>query len=124
MRITDAPVNVTSFKKQHFVGPIVGGLSVKAQYGEMACDKWTDKVSTGDNVNIVECSDGVYVVYKEFSEKSLFFTYPFNSDFLNIHTISQTSDILKCVKVSELVQKCAVLPHRDGFVAIPLFHTF
>lgn len=63
-------------------------------------------------------------MYKEFSEKSLFFTYPFNSHFLNIHTISQTSDTLNCAKVSELVQKCAVLPHRDGFVAIPLFHTF
>lgn len=135
MRITDTPLNGASFKKQHFVGPLVDGLSVKAQYGEMACDKWTVKVSTGDNVfvigneiciihNIVECSDGVYVVYKEFSEKSLFFTYPFNSEYLNIHIISQTSDILKCVKASELVQKCVALPHRDGFVAIPLFHTF
>jgi len=93
------------------------------------------KVSTGNNVfvtgkeicmihNILECSDGVYVVYKEFSEKSLFFTYPFNSDYLNIHTMSETLDIFKCVKASELVQKCVVLPHRDGFVAIPLFHTF
>lgn len=135
MRITETPLNGASFKKQHFVGPLVDGLSVKAQYGEMACDKWTVKVSTGDNMfvigneiciihNIVECSDGVYVVYKEFSEKSLFFTYPFNSEYLNIHIISQTSDILKCVKASELVQKCVALPHRDGFVAIPLFHTF
>lgn len=101
----------------------------------MACDKWTVKISTGDNVfvignyickihNIVECSDGVYVVYQEFSEKSLFFTYPFNSDFLNIHTISQTSVIFKCAKASELVKKCVVLPHREGFVAIPMFHTF
>ncbi len=133
MRFSDTPLNLTSLKKQHFVGPIVGGLSVKAQYGEMVCEKWTVKVSARDNVfvirdgiccihNIVECSDGVYVVYKEFSQKSLFFNYPFNSDFLNIYKISQTSDILKCVKVTELVQKCAVLPHRDDFVAIPLFH--
>lgn len=74
---------------------VVGGMSVKAQYGEMACVKWTIKVSTGDNVfvigndiscilNIVECSDRPYL-YKVFSDKSLFFTYPFNSDYLNIH---------------------------------------
>lgn len=135
IKTTDAPVNVSSFKKQHFVGPVVGGLSIKAQYGEMTCDKWTIKVSSRDNVfvignefcrihNIVECSDGVYVMYKEFSDKSLFFTYPFSSDFLNIYVISQTSDTLKCAKVSELVQKCAALPHGSSFVAIPLFHTF
>ncbi len=108
---------------------------MRAQYGEMTCDKWTIKVSSGDSVFvigdeiccthiIVECRDGVYVVYKEFSQKSLFFTYPFNFDFLNIYTISQTSDIPKCVKVTQLVHKCAVLPKRDGSVAIPLFHTF
>ncbi|XP_030580612.1 uncharacterized protein LOC115776952 isoform X1 [Archocentrus centrarchus] len=135
IRIMEAPLSCTSFKKPHYVGPIIGGLSVKAQYGEMTCDKWTVKVSTGDNVfvigndiccihNIVECSDGVYVVYKEFSDKSLFFDYPFNSDYLNIYKISQTSDSFKCVKVSELVVKCTVLPHRDGFVAIPMFHAF
>ncbi|XP_013886300.1 uncharacterized protein LOC106534268 [Austrofundulus limnaeus] len=135
IKTTDSLVNGTAFKKQHFVGPVVGGLSVKSQYGEMTCDKWTVKVSARDNVfvigndiccicNIVECSDGVYVIYKKFSHKSLFFTYPFSSDYLNIYAISQTSDTLECVNVSELVQKCAVLPHRDGFVAIPLFHTF
>jgi len=43
MRITDTSLNGASFKKQHFVGPLVDGLSVKAQYGEMACDKWTVK---------------------------------------------------------------------------------
>lgn len=95
MRITDTSLNGTVFKRQHFVGPVEGGLSVKVQFGEVACDKWTVKVSTVDNVfvigndiccihDIVECSDGVYVVHKEFSEKSLFFTYTFKSDWIFI----------------------------------------
>lgn len=63
--------------------------------------QWTIKVSTGDNVfilvdiclivNIVDCYDGIYVVYQTFLDNSIFFTYPFNSDFLNIHIASQVS---------------------------------
>ncbi|KAL1263581.1 hypothetical protein QQF64_006320 [Cirrhinus molitorella] len=34
MRITDTPLNGASFKKQHFVGPLVDGMSVKAQYDD------------------------------------------------------------------------------------------
>lgn len=90
--MTNAPLNHKSLKKQHYVGPFVSGLLVKAQYCEMACDKWTVKLSTGDNIfvignyicrihTIVECSDGVYVLCKELSEKSLFFTYTFNSEY-------------------------------------------
>ena len=75
---------VCPLKKQHFVGPIPSGLSVKAQYQEMYSEQWAIKVSVGDNVfiignnvcvihNIVKCSNGVYVVYKVFSEKKEFF---------------------------------------------------
>ncbi|KAG7455521.1 hypothetical protein MATL_G00257620 [Megalops atlanticus] len=135
IRSIDTPLSGSLLKKPHFVGPVVSGLSVHGEYGEMTCDQWTIKVSTGNNVfligdetccinNILECSDGVYVVYKEYSEKSSFFTYPFNSNSLNIHSITQTSNTLKCAKVSELRQKFVVLPHRDSFVAIPLLHTF
>lgn len=95
----------TSLKRPHFVGPVPNELAVKGvrgQYSQMFSDQWTIKVSTGDNVfviaddicwivNIVDCHDGIYVVYQTFLDKSIFFTYPFNSDFLNIYSVSKVS---------------------------------
>lgn len=59
MRFTgcDTLLNPPSLKKQHFVGPIVGGLSVEAQYGEVVCEKWTVKVSSRGNVFVIR--DGI-----------------------------------------------------------------
>ncbi|CAL8353362.1 unnamed protein product [Boreogadus saida] len=55
-------------------------------------------------------------------EQSPFYTYPFNSDRINIFVVNHASDELKSVEVSALRQKCVALPYRDGFVAIPLLH--
>ncbi|CAL8342232.1 unnamed protein product [Arctogadus glacialis] len=52
--------------------------------------------------------------------ESPFYTYPFNSDRMNIFVVNDASDELKSVEVSALSQKCVALPYRDGFVAIPL----
>lgn len=123
----------TSLKIQHFDGPIPDELDVKAQYTQLHTDKWTMKISPGNNIffigedvcvikNIVSCPDGIHIVYKVFSERSLFFQYPFRSDFLNIFCVSHPSDRIKCAKVSEVTKKCVALPHRGGFVVIPLLH--
>lgn len=100
----------------------------------MITDQWTIKVSTGDNVfiiaddiclivNIVDCHDGNYVVYQTFSDKSIFFTYHFNSDFLNIHIVSQVSKQGMYAKACTVLQKCVLLPHRRGFVSVPNLHS-
>ncbi len=100
----------------------------------MITDQWTIKVLTGDNVfviaddicmivNIVECHDGIYVVCRTFSDMSTFFTYPFNSDFLNIYSVSQMSEQCMYAKVCTVKQKCVLLPHRGGFVTIPILHS-
>lgn len=128
----DADVDIT-LKREHFVGPIVAGMGVNAQYGEMRGERWTIKLTTGDNMflvgdkvclikNIIQNDNGVYAIYTEFSRQSPFYTYPFNSDRMNIFVVNDAYDELKSVDVSALRQKCVALPYRDGFVAIPLLH--
>ncbi|KAK0155404.1 hypothetical protein N1851_002202 [Merluccius polli] len=126
-----------SLKKAHFVGPVPNELAsrgVKGQYSEMVGDQWTIKISTGDNTfvingdicrvyNVVECTDATYIVYKRFSNKSVFFTYPFSSDFLNIFSVSLLSEHYVFAKVCAVAHKCVLLPHRGGFVAIPIQHS-
>ena len=130
--LSDVDADVT-LKREHFVGPIVVGMGVQGQYGEMRCERWTVKLLTGDNIflvgdkvclvkNIIQNDNGVFIVYTEFSQQSPFYTYPFNSDRINIFVASHASDELKSVEVSALQQKCVALPYRDGFVAIPLLH--
>lgn len=81
----------------------------------------------GDDVgvinNIVKCTDRVYIVYKVFSERSLFFKYPFKSDFLHIFCVSQASGQINYAKVSDIIKKFIALPHKGSFVAMPLLHT-
>ena len=115
------------------MGPVVAGMRVHAQYGEMTCERWTIKLTTGDNMflvgdtvclikNIIQNDNGVYAIYTEFTRQSPFYTYPFNSDRMNIFVLNDASGELKLVEVSALRQKCVALPHRDGLVAIPLLH--
>ncbi|KAK0148200.1 hypothetical protein N1851_012085 [Merluccius polli] len=70
------------------------------------------KISTGDNTfvingdicrvyNVVECTDATYIVYKRFSNKSVFFTYPFSSDFLNIFCLFVIGALCVCQRVKE-----------------------
>ena len=126
-----------SLKKPHFVGPVPNELAsrrVKGQYSQMVPDQWTFKVSTGDDIfviasdicrihNIVECHDGIYLVYRRFSNKSVFFTYPFSSDFLNIYSVSQLSEQYLSAKVCAVAHKCVLFPHRGGFVSMPIQHS-
>ena len=126
-----------SLKKPHFVGPVPNELAsrrVKGQYSQMVPDQWTFKVSTGDDIfviasdicrihNIVECHDGIYLVYRRFSNKSVFFTYPFSSDFLNIYSVSQLSEQYLSAKVCAVAHKYVVFPHRGGFVSMPIQHS-
>lgn len=126
-----------SLKRPHLVGPVPGELAVRGvgmQYSQMITDQWTIKVSTGDNVfiiaddiclvvNVVECHDDIYVVYRTFLDKSIFFTYPFNSDLLNIYCVSQVSEQCMYAKICTVKQKCVLLPNRIGFVAMPILHS-
>lgn len=134
VKIREVTLPGSTLRRQHFMGPIVGGMAIKAQYGEMSTEKWTLRTSTGDNIfrlgndivciqNIVECiGGGIYAIYKEYRRKSLFFSYPFSSDTLNIYIISEKSEIIKAANVSELDGKCVALPHRESFVAFLLLH--
>lgn len=121
-------------KKHHFDGPVPDGLDVKGQYGQLDTDQWTMKVSRGNNIfligddicmidNIIECISGVYVVYRVFSDKKVFFTYPFSSDLLNMYCVSQAIGPIKYAELSAVTRKCIALPHRRDFVVMPLLFT-
>ncbi|XP_041859966.1 uncharacterized protein LOC121651668 [Melanotaenia boesemani] len=130
----DSGLALGSLKKQHFDGPVPDGLDVQGQYGQLDTDQWTMKVSRGNNIfligddicvidNIVECISGIYVVYRVFSDKKDFFTYPFSSDLLNIYSVSQALGTIKYAELSAVRRKCIALPYRRDFVVMPLLHS-
>ena len=131
--ITNVELPFKNLRKQHYVGPVPDGIQAVAQYRELCTDEWAMKVSTGDNVfsvggdvcvvhNIIECSDGLYVVFKVFTIRENFFDYPLSSDFLQIFCVSQATGPYKFANVSEVAHKCVLLPYKDIFVAMPLLH--
>ncbi|KAA0721204.1 hypothetical protein E1301_Tti021589 [Triplophysa tibetana] len=80
-----------------------GGLyyyRATAQYRQLQTDQWSMKVSTGDNVfaiykdicvihNIVQSVEGIYVVFKVFTQLEHFYNYPMSSDFLRVFIVSE-----------------------------------
>lgn len=131
-RISTIKLPCKGLKMQHYVGPVTDGLEVVAQYRELQTEQWLMKVSTGDNIfsldgdicvvhNIIQSVDGIYVVYKAFTEMDIFYNYPMSSDF--VFTVSQPTGPFKVAKASQLSRKCLLLPYKDGYVVMPLLHS-
>lgn len=119
---------------QHYLGPVPDGLQVIAQFRGLQNEKWLMKVSTGDDVftidgdlcvihNIIQCLDGIYVVYQIFADMEVFFKYPMSSDFLRVFVVSQPTGPFEVSKVSQVSQKCMLLPNKDKYVVMPLLHS-
>ena len=122
-----------NLRKEHSHGPVPVGPVVR-EYAEMKSEYFTIKIQANNNTfvienkvcrvsNIIECRDGVYVAYNEFTNSTPFFSYPFDSSSLNIVCVSQLHSATKFTKVSGISQKCVALPYQDKLVVIPLFHT-
>ncbi|KAJ8973091.1 hypothetical protein NQ317_006482 [Molorchus minor] len=51
------------------------------------------------------------------------YTYPFKSQLIHIHKVTKLSQELKAWSLNEIRGKCMVLPFKDEWVSLPLFHT-
>lgn len=73
--------------------------------------------------NIVVDNQNIFIVGKYFISKSSFYTYPCDSRNLNICALSKLSSKTRMWSVSQIKGKCMLLPYRDNWVAVPLFHS-
>lgn len=121
-------------KREHSVGPVPTSLCVKRQFQEFYSEHFTVKVNTLDNIfviggnicriiNVVECTDCIYVVYKKYREKVAFFQYPFDSSFLNVFSVSKLSSVLEFAMTTDILYKCVLLPLDEKLIAVPIHHT-
>jgi len=74
--------------------------------------------------DIVYSENVVFLVGKVFQETNDFYTYPLPSFILGILSVSQISENVKILSISEIKAKCWLMPNRDSFLCIPLLHTF
>lgn len=79
LKICSIELPCKGLRKQHYVGPVPDGIQTEAQYRELHMEKWTMKVSTGDNVfaigrdicsvnNIIQSMEGIYEVFQVFTK--------------------------------------------------------
>ncbi|KAG1713953.1 hypothetical protein GQR58_002021 [Nymphon striatum] len=117
----------TNFKKEHCKGPVPVELNALKQFEEMQTENFVIKLTKGDNIfligdyvcviiNIVQCTDFVYVVYQPYQRKTDFFEYPFKSTFLGICAVSGLDTEYCYSKISDISCKCVGLPYEEQFV--------
>lgn len=82
--------------------------------------------STDDSVcfvqNFIECNNIKYVLYKNFKHKINSYDYPFNSELLNIVTVSNLSSELQYTSINKIKYKCMLIPYRTKVFSFPLYH--
>lgn len=79
-------------------------------------------------INILETTNGVSIVGKQFLDYKPFYTYPFDSTNLHIFVVSNLSLNLKMWSFSNVRGKCFVMPlkhdpYSSKFVSFPLIHS-
>jgi hypothetical protein len=106
---------------------------IKMQYSEIHCQNFCIKTSVGDNCiminnnlglvkNIVSVNSVVYLVYQLFVNKKSFFSYPLDSELLNIYSVSEL-DVQEHVSLlNDSIRKFVLMPTENAFVAVPLLH--
>lgn len=73
-------------------------------------------------INIIDCHGDIIIAYRQYGMVETFFTYPFNSDILNIVIPADLGHEIKFSKLSSFTQKCMAVPFNEAMVVIPLFH--
>lgn len=142
--IFDPTVHIASdetgiFRKVHENGIIPINLKdrITCQYKEIIFPDHCLSIKRGDNCflindevaivkNILSLSESPekVVVYQKFINVSNFFIWPLLSSDLRIVHVRNLSKNLHVASFLEISCKCVMLPLTDGYVCIPLVHTF
>lgn len=73
--------------------------------------------------NILKVLTGaMYAVCQFYERQGCFYKYPVDSSCLGMRTVTQLSDQLHGVPVTDLTKKLILLPLREGYVALPQLH--
>lgn len=123
-------------KKEHRDGPLPFDMRDSLQFKEIQLPLVFLSTSKGDNGimignkvalvrNLVRQNTQIdtFVVFEEFSGHRNFFSYPLESNVLDIFLVSGMTGELKWCKVSDIKCKCVLLPYNDCYVSIPMIHT-
>jgi len=72
---------------------------------------------------LVTPTDETLVVYEDFEQSfESLFSYPLQSSDIGIKVVHNLSDRLAVANVDDIGQKCVLIPHKSGFVVMPLLH--
>lgn len=117
----DGPVPVTNGDLPQFKALFKNGFIVKTSKRD-CCIKIGDEVVLIENFFVDGGTE--YVAGRQFVCKEPFFAYPFDSRELGIYKVSQLAKSLKFFVMEEHVQKYVRLPFQNGFVVVPLLHSY
>lgn len=120
-------------KKQHRDGPILQQHQRLSQYKQLILPSVLLSCSFGDNCilvsdkiglirNILSGGEGYLLLVEWFRDNDNFFTSPLASSDLRIFHVRNLSETLSTIKVSDVTSKCVLVPHKHGFVTVPLIH--
>lgn len=127
---SDQPIKLC---KEHARGPIPVPNLICHQYDELISERFTMTTTCRNNtflmgknvcqiINIIDCHGDIIIAYRQYGMVETFFTYPFNSDILNIVIPADLGHEIKFSKLSSFTQKCMAVPFNEAMVVIPLFH--
>ena len=120
----------------HTSGPIPHVLSYSPclQYREVRLADYAVKSVSPDNCvkiksdiglvqNIIQSESGTYIVFKRFESRAPFFTYPMDSELLDIHKVYRLSEQLYVEEVKGIGGKYVIMPYKHCHVVMPIIHS-
>ena len=120
-------------QKTHVAGPLPSNVIGCSQFKELHQHYYILKISEGDNCFLIGSDIAVvrnfftyqqndYVVFERFHHMEDFFSYPIRSISLGIFTVARLTGQLQSALVADIVKKYILLPHKQGYVAVPFLH--
>lgn len=73
--------------------------------------------------NFVYKENQLFIIGKEFSHKTVFYSKPYNSTVFEIYNVSNLSP-LNCWPENEFLCKGILLPYKQSYVFLPLLHCY
>ena len=136
---SDCEPGCSTVKKEHHGGPLPREYATYLQFEQLCLPKsFRLSLKQGNNcilargkVGIIrnilspsEKSNERILIVENFRNLENFYTVPLPSSDLRIFQVCHLSGDMIAVNMEEVNCKCVLLPYRDGFVSVPLIHSF
>lgn len=129
-------LDTPSFSRPHSCGPLLPSSDELQQYSCVQFSTFTIRTSKPNSCCFLKCGSiilienivfskelqGMAIVYREFVEKSNFYSNPLlDSSTLNVFTVSKLSQLQE-QPISNIEKKMILVPYEDRHVAFPMLH--